>query len=678
MTELLSPAGDFDCLRAAVRSGADAVYVGGKDFSARKGAKNFSAEELSEAAAYCHERGVKLYIAINTLVKSCELSAAEDAVKTAARSGVDGLIIQDLAVMEVAGRLCPELPIHASTQLTAHSAEDVAALMEMGFSRVVLSRELSEAEISRIYSETGCEIEAFVHGALCVCFSGRCLMSSFIGGRSGNRGCCAQPCRQLYGAEGGKGYFLSPRDLSLAHRIDAMKKAGVCSFKIEGRMKSPEYVAVVTSVYRKAIDGLPLSRQDEEDLRSIFSRGGEFTEAYFSGINTPEMMNYNISNDNISRAAPKELITRAQSLYNKERQSVGVSMELRCREGENISLTVSDGKHSVQAEGPQPQRAENAPLTAEKAEERLSKTGGTPYYVAEFKANIGACLFLPAAELNALRRECFEQLGELRRQPPERKINGFKFEFKEKSAPQKQRLFAEITFPEQLEAAKNADKVIVPLALFDKIEFKENYAAILPQIILDRDTVKQRLSRLPKGAEVYSSSLGGLRLIAEAGLTPVGDYGLNVFNPVSAEILAEEASRLTLSPELNLKEIIEIGAKASVPLEILAYGRQRVMVSRACIVRGVRGRCDCASPLTLRDKTGAEFTVLGDRGTHLNTVLNSRPTFMADKLSQLRRTGADLRLCFTTETADEISDIVQKYRTGGEPEGEFTRGYYFK
>lgn len=677
--ELLAPAGGMEALKAAVANGADAVYIGGKSFSARKGAENFSDEEMAEAAAFCRERGIKLYLALNTLVRPNEEEAAARAAASAAECGVDALIIQDIGAAEIARRVCPDMALHASTQLSAHTADDVRTLMELGFSRVVLSRELSEAEIAKIYRDTGCELEAFVHGALCVCFSGRCLMSSFIGGRSGNRGCCAQPCRQRYSAEGRSGYFLSPRDLSLVNRIDAMRKAGVVSFKIEGRMKSPEYVAVAVRVCRRALDGLPVSSEDMSDLRGIFSRGGEFTEGYFSGVNTPNIMNYNISNDKISSAAPRELLLRARETYRDgaEPARVGVKAEITVREGECAALKISDGKFSALAEGAVPQPAKNAALTADRALAAVGKTGGTPYYIADFRADIDDGLFLPAAELNSLRRCCFGELAALRRRAPERRIFPFAAETAPHISETPPKLYARVRTPEQLAAASGADKLLLPLKMLDNIPFKENYAAVLPQIILDTETVKKRLARLPKGAEVYSSTLGGLRLIREAGLTPAGDFGLNVSNYLCARRLAEYAASLTLSPELSFGEIEKLCALSPVPSELIAYGRQTVMVSRACLIRGIRGRCDCKNPVFVKDKTGAEFPILGDGETHLNTVLNSRPTYMADRLPRLNRCGtAALQLCFTLENAAETAAVIEAYKTGAPPKGAFTRGYY--
>ncbi|MGN1098468.1 MAG: DUF3656 domain-containing protein [Clostridia bacterium] len=679
-TELLSPAGDFEALKAAVQNGADAVYIGAKNLSARKNAKNFTWEEIRLAARYCRVRGAKLYLALNTLMRPGEEGAVEKAVRLSAENGVDALIIQDTGVAEIAKRVCPRMPIHASTQLCAHSVSDVKALMDMGFSRVVLSRELSEKEIEKIYFETGCEIEAFVHGALCISFSGRCLMSSFIGGRSGNRGCCAQPCRKIYSAEGRNGYLLSPRDLCLAEKVSEMTRAGVVSFKIEGRMKSPEYVAVVTRVYRKALDGQPITDDDMRDLEDIFSRGDGFTQGYFSGVNTPELMNIHISNDNISSSVPRELTARAKATFAEgaERQRVGVSMKFTARAGENMRLEACDcDGNTAAAEGTSPSAAQKAPMTAEGLRERLSKTGGTPYFVDEFTAETGENLFAPASELNALRRDCLAGLSEMRGRIEPLPLSAFEFEYG-KAPRMKQKIYASVFTLEQLKAAEGADRIIVPIELLDKTPFSEKYVAALPQIILDENAVRKRLGTLPKTAEVYSSTLGGLRLIREAGLKPRGDFGLNVSNAVSANLLSEFVGSSTLSPELNLNEIKEISQNTPVPTEVIAYGRQTVMVSRACIIREVRGRCNCSRPVFLKDRTGAEFPVLGDRETHVNTVLNSRPTFMADKLKELNRCGAAvLRLCFTVESAAETAEIIDMYRRGGKTEGKFTRGYYF-
>lgn len=676
-TELLSPAGDFECLLAAVKNGADAVYIGEKNLSARKNAKNFTWDEIKEACEYCHERGVRVYLAMNTLMKREEWSVVADAVRQSAKTGIDALIIQDLAVAQIANEICPDMPIHASTQLTAHSAADVRELMKLGFSRVVLSREMSQDEIRAIYEETDCEIEAFVHGALCICFSGQCLMSSFIGGRSGNRGCCAQPCRRSYSAEGKTGFFLSPRDLCLAKKIREMKDAGVISFKIEGRMKNPQYVALVTNVYRKALDGLMPSEEDMLHLRQIFSRGGEFTQGYFSGINTPEMMNYHISNDGISNAAPKEVISYANELCRGENGRVGVSFSFYAREGEPISLCAADESgNEATSLGAVAQRAQKTSLTREKAEESLKKCGSTAYIVQKINTDMQEGLFVSASALNSLRRECLEKLGEQRRKIKPRKTFGFSLPELEQKERERQKTVAFVRNKEQLEAVSCADIKVLPLHMASEVNAQE-HAFYLPRIILDKTAVTQRLSMLPEGTRVYASTLGALETVLEAGMTPVGDFALNVYNPLSAKRILEKAESVTLSPELNLGEITQIATK--LPSEIIAYGRQEVMVSRACLIRGIRGRCDCRKPVLLKDKTGAEFYILGDEETHLNTVLNSRVTFMADKLKELRKSGADaIQLRFTLESAAETEKIVQMYKNGGKYDKEFTRGYFFK
>lgn len=677
-TELLSPAGSFEALRAAVQNGADAVYVGAKRFSARQNAENFTDGELASAAEYCRVRGVKLYLALNTLMRPGEEKAVAGEIVSAVRAGADGLIIQDPGVAELARRICPDMPRHASTQLSAHSTEDVLSLTEKGFSRVVLSRELSRAEIEKIYAETGCELEAFVHGALCVSFSGRCLMSSFIGGRSGNRGCCAQPCRQKYAFGGVSGYFLSPRDLCLVDRVAGMAEAGVVSFKIEGRMKSPEYVAAVTGVYRKALDGETVTESDRARLRDIFSRGDGFTEGYFSGVNTPEILNIKVSNDNISSNIPKDLLTEARSSYREgaERQRVRVDLKFTAKAGERLSLWAGDGRYAFRSEGAVPQTAQKTPLTAESAARSLTKTGGTPYFAGSFTADIGEGLFVPASELNALRRDCLEGLTALRGRVKPLPVFDVRPPVYSGFTAAKQELYASVTDMGQLGAAEGADRIIIPINFLDKIPYRAKYLPSLPQIILDAGAVRRRLAALPEGAEVYASTLGGLRLIREAGLRARGDCGLNVSNAASACLLAEEAVSLTLSPELNLREISAVAGACPVPVEVTAYGRQALMVSRACILRAVRGKCDCR-PILLKDRTGAEFPVYGDPETHLNTVYNSRPTFMADRPERLRSCGAAaLRLSFTDESPAAVEKTVEKYRTGGDAPELFTRGYF--
>lgn len=682
--ELLSPAGKWDSLVAAVQNGADAVYLGEKSFSARKNAANFSWEEIKEAVKYCHLRDVKVHLALNTLISDSELKNFESSVVNAALSGVDALIIQDLGAAHIAKAVCPEMELHASTQLTACNEYDVNTLSELGFSRIVLSRELSKKEIEHIYRNTDAELEAFIHGALCICFSGKCLMSSFIGGRSGNRGMCAQPCRQLYSLGGRKGYFLSPRDLCLADEAEAMFNAGITSFKIEGRMKSPEYVATVTSVYRKYLDNFaPLDKADEEKLEKIFVRGDGFTKAYFAEKNTPEIMNYTLSNDNLSSRADEVIVKEAQQSFREgvENKKVPVNAVLTLSENSPSSLLLSDGINSVLATGAYAEQAKNVPLSPDRAEAQISKLGNTPFILQSFKYISGENLTVPVSALNALRRDAADLLTIERTKITEKKTYGYTYPSYGSIKPAKPYICAEISAKEQFSACKNADRILVPIHLWNDITPDNKCFVVLPEVVTDAAAIQKRLSAIPASYGVYASGAGMLTLAKEMGHKVYADWGMNIYNSVSALFLRDIAESVTLSPELSLSAIKDISASSEIPTETIAYGYQRVMTSRACLIRGITGKCDCTSPVFLKDKTGAQFAVTGNPTTHLNSVYNSRPTFMADKLKEFSKTGVSgMKLCFTFESDSQIQKIIAMYKGEIPPEKplSYTRGYLMK
>ncbi len=683
-TELLAPAGKWDALVAAVQNGADAVYLGEKSFSARKNASNFTWEEIENAVRYCHVRGVRVLLALNTLVSDKELSDFEFSVQKAAKAGVDAIIVQDLGCMRIARTVCPDLPIHASTQLTACNKYDVEALQNMGFCRVVLSRELSEKEIRRIYDATNAELEAFAHGALCISFSGKCLMSSFIGGRSGNRGMCAQPCRQMYSCKNKKGYLLSPRDLCLADDLKKMNDAGVVSFKIEGRMKSPEYVASVTNVYRKYLDlFLPLSREDEERLEKIFVRGDGFTKAYFAEKNTPEIMNYSISNDNLSSRADESVLKEARASFREgsENKKISVDAVLTIKYNSPSTLTLADGKHSVTAVGVEGEKAINTPLSAERAQLQIGKMGQTPFILNSLIFEADDNITLPVSELNALRREACELLIKKRGEIIKRDVFPFEYPTVKNKEKVKPDLVVQIRTKEQYIAASKADRVLIPLSLWDEITPDERCFVLLPQVVCDDEKITAQLSEIPDKYGVYASTPGMLMLAKKQGRKVYADWSCNIYNSVSANVFSEMCDGITLSSELSLGEIAEIASKTNSPCEILCHGYQPVMTSRACLIRGITGKCDCTSPIKIKDKTGAEFAILGDKDTHLNTVLNSRPTFMADKMKDVYKTGVSgIRLVFTTESGEETSRTIDMYK-GKTPVIKpplFTRGYLLK
>ncbi len=682
-TELLAPAGSDAALRAAVLNGADAIYLGEKSFSARKNASNFTWDEIREAAKYCHARGVKIYLALNTLIKENELTDFEKAVKESTISGVDAIIVQDIGAADIIKKVCPDMPIHASTQLTCSNEYDVNILKKHGFSRVVLSRELSEKEVTRIHKNTDIELEAFVHGALCISLSGRCLMSSFIGKRSGNRGECAQPCRKLYTYKDKKGYFLSPRDLCLADEVSSMKKAGIHSFKIEGRMKSPEYVATVTRIYRKYLDNpSPLTHEDEDILKKIFVRGDGFTKAYFKNINTPEMMNYTISNDKITQRADEDVLKEARFSYREgvDIKKIPIKAYLKINAGEPSYLKFTDAIGNIsEVFGEKGERAQKIALDAFSAKERIAKLGQTPFYLSDFECEIEADTTLSASSLNKLRRDCAEKLLGLREKINTLKTYSYIYPEKVKKEKRAKMLtFAQITFPYQFESVKDADRVLVPLNIWDKVNTDERCALLLPQVIMDMPEFEETIENLKLPKLIYASSLGMLSYFREKGFEVCADWGVNIYNSASLRFVSDFCDSATLSPELSLSEIKEICEKTNAFCEVLAYGKQTVMTSRACLVRGITDKCDCTRPIKITDEKGAAFTILGGY-SHFNILLNSRPTFMADKMGEILKTGVNAqRLVFTDETAQEVKNIMDMYINKAQivKPPLYTRGYF--
>ncbi len=682
--ELLSPAGKSEALRAAVENGADAVYLGVKSFSARKNAVNFSWEELKEAVKYCHVRGTKVHLALNTLIDESELGEFEKSVRKAAEAGVDALIIQDLGGAKIARTVCPDMELHASTQLTACNLEDVKALEKLGFSRVVLARELSMKEIKNICENSNAEIEVFAHGALCVCMSGKCLMSSFIGMRSGNRGACAQPCRQLYSAEGKKGYFLSPRDLCLADEISSLRKAGVKSIKIEGRMKSSEYVAAVTSVYRKYIDeDISLQKEDEEYLKKIFVRGDGFTKGYFKGLNTPEIMNYTHSNDNITYKADKSALSKARNSFREglENKKIPISAFLYAKVSEKSKLSFTDCEgNSVCVFGAVGEVAQKTPLSEESACERIAKLGQTPFELKSFTAELSKNVILSAADINALRREASQKLLEKRAEI--KPLDTFPFSYKkpEKKIIRSLYIASQVQTKEQFYASKDADRILVPLSLWNEVETDEKCALVLPQVVFDEKIIIKEIEK-KKPRLAYTSSIGMAKMLKDLGIDVICDFGFNIYNSVALHEAEKFADALTLSPELSLDKISYLIACTDKECEALCYGKFTLMTSRACLIKGARGKCECEKPIHFKDKTGAVFTVFGDKLTHLNTLVNSRPTFMADKMPLLKKSGlSGIRLVFWEENESEVKNIINMHKgmVKADKPPLFTRGYFLK
>ncbi|MGN0687044.1 MAG: U32 family peptidase [Oscillospiraceae bacterium] len=672
MREILAPLGSIESLTAALNTGADAVYIGMKQFSARKNAENFSVEELKRACDECHRRGVKLYAALNTLVYDSELEEFSRCVETAARCGVDALIVQDVGAAELARRVCPAMPLHASTQMTLNSVCAVRAAEQCGFSRVVIGRELSKDEIKHIADNTTAELEVFVHGALCVSISGQCYMSSVFGGRSGNRGLCAQPCRLDFSC-GDRHNVISLKDSSLIPHLNELEEIGVSSFKIEGRMKRPEYVACATDACFRSLGGM---EYDKERLGGIFSRGG-LTDGYFSG--NMENMQGIRSREDVENSA--KALGGIKALYKDELPRLKADIHVTAQSGEPIEACAKCGNIYASVTGAIPSAAQNAPTTEESICARMSKLGGTQFYPGELTAQADNGLYIPAAELNALRRAVCEQLDRqlLIRNTPVYEIYSAVLPQQQKRAATALRYRAEIASASQLEQALSLPFACVyaPMRLLsESTEQKERIAVIPPLFLADcEDEVRSRLRQLRKSgfAKGVAHTLGHAQLLKEEGFELLGGYRLNVINSLSADFYERFGlSDLTLSFEGTVQLLSEI--KCGIPRGILAYGRLPLMAMRRCPIAGGKP-CGAKTPCggSIRDRRGSEMPVLC--GGNYVELLNPDVLIMSDRQRALSQFDFAL-LKFTDE--NELKPVLDMYLNNGKPQGSLTRGLYFR
>ena len=653
LPELLAPAGDMRALIAAVEAGADAVYVGGKAFGARAYAKNFDIDELSHAVEYCHLFGVKLYVTVNTLVFDREMEELSDYAVKLWEIGVDALIVADLGAIAEIRRRVPELELHASTQMSVHNTEGAQVAYSLGCSRVVPARELSIENIRSIVDGCECEVEVFLHGALCVSHSGQCLMSSLVGGRSGNRGECAQPCRLPYSGS----YPLSLKDLSLAEHIPELIESGVASLKIEGRMKSAEYVYTVTGIYRRLLDeGRAASGKEREALARAFSRGG-FTDGYLTSRLGREMLGVRSDKD-------KE-ISREMAALDTEPRRVAVRAEARLILGEPASLTLILGDRRVTVKGDAPSRALNSPLTEESVKARLMKMGGTSLLLSEsdIVLTLDEGINLPPSSINYLRREAVSRLVSCARSlenigtPCQIKRE------KEKNNVNKSALFFNIdeyikikdSLPVEL------DKIFIPLMKIDEGLYGAN-GVYLPPVILDSEfcEVEAALMRARELGAIYAlvGNIGAIALARRCGLIPVGDFRLNVTNSLSyREYLSLGLSEIILSPELTLPMARDVGGT------VITLGRIPLMLTERCFISDTAG-CDRCESASLTDRTGAKFPMMREY-KHRNIIFNSTVTYMGDRREELSRAGlTSEHFIFSSESASEIKAILTAYKRG--------------
>ena len=676
MPEILAPAGGMEQLIAAVRCGADAVYLGTNGFNARQNAKNFGDEELSEAVSYCHARNVAVHVTLNTLVFDDEIRKLYDTVEKIAMSGADAVIVQDIAVAKIIRECCPNIALHASTQMTIHNTAGAKAAGELGFSRAVLARELTLEEIQSIAKNSPIETEVFVHGALCTCVSGACYLSAMLGGRSGNRGYCAQPCRLNFSNRWGREYALSLKDMSLVGYAGKLCEAGVSSFKIEGRMKRPEYVAAAVTAVRAALDG---KTPDMDTLEKVFSRSG-FTDGYITGKRNVSMYGFRRKED---VEASTKVLGSIASLYRAELQKVPVNMEMTLKAGENMHLTVTDGTHKADVYGDIPENAVNKPIDADYTRKLLSKTGGTPFWADSVDVEIEGNITASASQLNLMRRCALEKLTEQRSIVLPHKFTKNEISIQEHKLSLQSEIRLRFENYRQASDCKFAERVIMPL---DEIlsnkdcvsQFGKKLVAEIPPILWENDSkrLSEKLLQLKDTGvnDVMCSNIGALLTARAVGCTAHGDYGLNILNSVALE----EYEKLglidaTLSFETGMNRIKAL--KSDIKRGIIAYGYLPLMKLRMCPAKGDNGCGTCpGGKQTVTDKTGVSFPLLC-KNQRYTELLNSVPLYVGDKkLSELDF----VTLYFTFEDRKTVTDVIRAFLHHDKLATPHTNGLYFR
>ena len=688
--ELLAPAGSPEALTAAVQAGADAVYLGFGPLNARRNAKNFTREELEAGVAYCHLRGVKVYLTLNTLLTNRELPLAAETGAWASDLGIDAVLVQDLGVARLLRRTCPDLPLHASTQMTVHSLDGVRACADLGMTRVVLSRELSADAIADLCARSPVELEVFGHGALCMCYSGQCFLSAVLGGRSGNRGLCAQPCRLAFRWPGEKtpSHPLSLKDLSLAGALGQLEEMGVACLKIEGRMKRPEYVAVVTGIYAAALrQGREPTQAELAQLEAAFSRQG-FTQGYFRDQKGPAMFGTRPQ----GARDPADLFDQARRFYTRgEHRTVPVSLTAQVQGEMPMVLTARDpAGHTAVVQGPCPQAARTRQTTADQVAGQLRKTGGTVYQAHQVPG-----LSVPLSAVNSLRRQALEELDRARTQPPARRtlpfvpaapergragVPAFTLSFRrwEQLTPDCLDQGPALVYLPCQELPGHEDALRRWAQAYPDIGF----GVVLPRVVWDRELPRLRreleAARQAGVTQALLGHIGQLPLARSFGLIPRGDFGLGLTNDETAAELARLGfASATASFESRLAQIRDLSKPLD--LELLVYGRLPLMLMEHCILRNRGQGCHCQDkPQSLGDRKGEHFPVESAWGCR-NELFNAKPLWLADKTDWRTAGAAYARLAFLREGPGECARVFRAYREGaGEPPRAFTRGLYYR
>ncbi len=678
--EILAPVGSPETLYAAVRSGADAVYMGCKNFNARIKAGNFGDKEIKEAIDYCHSHGVKVHITMNTLISDEEIPEALETVKRICLWGADAVIVQDIGLASLINKVAPSLEKHASTQMSVQTVAGVSLLEKMGFTRAVLPREFTKGEIKNIKDNCDIETEIFIHGALCMSVSGQCYMSSMFGGRSGNRGLCAQPCRLPFCAENGTGNDLSLKDLSLIERAEEITDLGVDSLKIEGRMKRPEYVAAAVTALRSTLDG----KTDEDilsKLRAVFSRSG-FTDGYFADDRSRDMFGIRQKED--VTAATSTVLKDLARLYEKEKGNIPVSFMLSIIEGEKVSLSASAmGKTVFVEEDCIPEKALNKPLTKESLAERISKCGGTQFYAEKTEVDLDEGLIVPASVINNLRRTALWELEKAVSSVKSSTFTGTDIKIAPYKAEEPLKFNIRIAKSSQLpENLHNVENLYIPLNFEENLVENVKNLPIsvgveIPRGIFGNETLVENYLVRAKSYGIsiaYCSTLDALALAKKHGFTIHTGFSMNVFNSHSVNFLESlSVKEITLSPELTLKKLSSVGGKAK--RGIIGYGRLPLMLTRNCPVKNGTDCTECKSNKYLTDRKNMKFPVVCHFGT--SEILNSQPIYLGDRLSEIKNLDF-ITFYFTKEKKEVCEAILDAYRKGKAVKGEYTRGLYYR
>ena len=674
--EILAPAGSRESLKAAVYAGADAVYAGGTRFGARAFATNLSEEELKEAIDYVHVHGRRIYLTVNTLLKDSEMDELYEYLLPYYIRGLDGVIVQDMGVISYIKEHFPKLPIHASTQMTIAGTAGAGFLREQGIARVVLARELSLLEIRNIKEKTGLEMECFIHGALCYCYSGQCLMSSMIGGRSGNRGQCAQPCRLPYSVEGGKtGDFMSLKDLCTIDLLPELIQAGVDSLKIEGRMKQPAYVYTVVSIYRKYVDLYlagkyeKVSDRDREKLLSAYQRRG-YSEGYYRQHNGKDM---------ISFARPKAEKEEAPLPEEKLQEKINGKLTLSC--GQSAKLLLEYNGHTVICHGDAPQAAMRQPLDGERVARQMKKTGNTEFAFDRFEVEMEEGLFLPMQSLNKLRRESICKLSEAVLKPYQREVPEYVKENKRDGIPfcqrEKPQLSVLVQTQEQFETALGCEEVEIiyvdsiigmkkeMTAQIQREKRGKSYYFAMPYIVRDSlaasfENAYALIQKVYDGILIRNwESYQWLRGHSyDRDIR--SDYNLYVLNRYAKAYVKKLGIRRFTAPvELNDRELEALGIEGET---FIAYGYQPVMITAGCIQK-TTGVCRHKEGyMYVKDRFQKKFAVKKCCPYCYNILYNYAPLYLADKRDEVMRLApGELRLDFTTETAERTGEIIRLY-----------------